>query len=152
MSLTVREETPLQDEIEALLKQSDAVAAKLYPDAYRQPIDPKALAAPGVHLFVARREGEAAGCCALIARDAGAAELKRMIVGERFRRQGVGAALLRAAEQGARDLGVSVIRMEVGVKNEEGYQLYLSAGFVACEAFAPYQPSPISRFLEKRLS
>ena len=66
-ALMVQVESPLQDEVAALLQQSDKVAAHLYPGEFRRPITPEVLAKPGIHLLVARQE-TAIGCCALFER------------------------------------------------------------------------------------
>lgn len=150
--MEARVETPLQEEIAILLRQSDAVAAALYPGSLRRAIDPAALAAPGIRLLVARIDGRAAGCCALFDRGDGTAEVKRMIVGEAFRRRGVGTALIAGAEREAARLGIGTLLLEVGTRNEEAHAMYRRAGFLPRGAFAPYDATPISRFLEKRLS
>ena len=152
LSVAVRQETPLQEEVAALLRESDALASELYPGAYRRLISPETLAAPGILFFVARVDGIAGGCCALFDGAAGAAELKRMIVGANFRRRGVGIALLQGAEAAALARGIEIVRMEVGVRNIEGQALYRRAGYVERSAFEPYGPSPISLFFEKRLA
>ena len=149
--LTVAEETPLQDAVTVLLRHSDAVAAALYPGAYRRPIDPSALAVPGVTVLVARAMGEAVGFCALFDLGDGAAELKRMIVLPSARGQGVGAALLDAAEAAARQRGFTAIRMEVGIRNTEGQALYRRAGYRERGPFGMYRPDPISLFFEKSM-
>ena len=77
--LTVGVETPRQVEVLDLLQQSDAYSASLYPVEGRRPLGADTLSAPGVHFFVARLEGVAVGCCALI-EQGGMGELKRMIV------------------------------------------------------------------------
>ena len=150
--MEARVETPLQEEIAILLRQSDAVAAALYPGSFRRAIDPAALAAPGIRLLVARIDGRAAGCCALFDRGDGTAEVKRMIVGDAFRRRGVGTALIAGAEREAIRLGIGTLLLEVGTRNEEAHAMYRRAGFLPRGAFAPYDATPISRFLEKRLS
>ena len=147
----VAEESPLQPEIASLLRQSDALAAELYPGEYRRAIVPETLSAPGITVFVARIEGLAAGCCVLLDGGDGTAELKRMIVAAHFRRRGVGALLLDAAEAAASARGIDAIRLEVGVRNGDGYALYRRAGYVERGPFGAYEPSPISRFLEKKL-
>jgi putative acetyltransferase len=149
--LIVREETPRQEDAARLLRQSDALAALLYPGEYRRPLNPETLAAPGIHFFVARKDAVAAGCCALFECNEATAELKRMFVDEKFRHQGIAAALLEAAEQTARDRGITLIQMEVGIRNTGGYALYLRSGYQPRGPFGSYQPSPISRFLEKPL-
>src|ERR1700733_8578713 len=127
--LTVQEETARQDEVARLLQQSDSLAALLYPNAYRRPLNPDSLSAPGIQLFVARQDSVAAGCCALFDCGDAKAELKRMIVDKDFRHQGVGAALLRAVEAAAFEKGIRLIQTEVGVKNTDGYALYTRAGY-----------------------
>ena len=150
--VTVQEETPRQAEVAALLRQSDALAAELYPNAYRRPLNPDTLDAPGIHLFVARTgAGLAAGCCALFDAGDGTGELKRMFVDTRFRGLGVGAALLHALEAAARAKGIHLIQMEVGVRNTDGQALYRRAGYQERGPFGNYQASPISLFFEKRL-
>ena len=150
--IAVAVETPLQEAVAALLRQSDAVAAALYPGAPRRAIDPQTLAVPGTHVLVARVDGIAAGCCALFEQGEAAAELKRMIVDDAFRRRGIGEALLRAAETQALRLGIAVLRLEVGTRNEAAHAMYVRAGFTPRGPFGAYAASPISRFLEKPIS
>jgi putative acetyltransferase len=150
--LTVSEETSRQKEVAELLRQSDAVAARLYPGEYRRPLNPETLAAPGIAVFVARdEEGRAAGCCALFDSGDGTAELKRMIVDERFRGRGVGRALLDGVEAAAIAKGLRAVRMEVGIRNTEAQAMYRRAGYGERAAFGAYKPSPISLFFEKAL-
>jgi putative acetyltransferase len=153
MGLSVKIETPQQDAVESLLRLSDAVAAHLYPGEYRRPLNPATLAAPDILVFVARAaEGSAAGCCAVFDIGDGSVELKRMIVDPRFQKQGVGKALLQAAEESARSKGVQRILMEVGTRNTGGQSLYRNAGYTERGPFGAYRPSPISLFFEKVLS
>ncbi|MBN8949291.1 MULTISPECIES: GNAT family N-acetyltransferase [unclassified Rhizobium] len=150
MVFCVQRESPRQAEIEALLRQSDQVAARLYPGEFRRSLDAEALDAPHISVLVARRDDlVAVGCCALFDSGDGAAELKRMIVGERFRGLGAGVALLEAAETNARSNGIHLIRMEVGIRNTEGQALYRKAGYGERAPFGSYRPSPISLFFEK---
>ena len=150
--IKVAVESPHQDEIAALLRQSDAVAAALYPGAFRRAITPASLDTPEISLFVARSAGRAIACCALLDRGDGTAEIKRMIVDEAHRGEGVGAALPAALESEASLRGVHMLLLEVGVRNEAAYALYCRAGFTPCAAFSPYMPAPISRFLAKSVS
>ena len=149
-ALTVEVESPLQNEVVTLLRQSDEVAAHLYPGEFRRLITPEVLAKPGIHLLVAREE-TAIGCCALFERGGGTVELKRMIVGEASRGKGVGAALLASAEAIARRIGAHTIMLEVGTRNTEAQALYRRAGYGPCKPFPPYHASPISLFLERHL-
>lgn len=144
-------ETPRQPEVAALLALSDAIAAALYPGAPRRALNPETLDAPGIHLLVARRDGRAAGCCALLEGPHGTAELKRMVVDPSHQRHGVGRALVEGAEALARGLGVTRMQLEVGIRNTAGEALYRSAGYRDGAPFGSYRTSPISRFLEKAL-
>jgi putative acetyltransferase len=150
-AVLVEVESPLQPEVAALLNQSDAVAAQLYPGAYRRPITPDVLANPDTHVLVARHAGAAVGLCVVFERGDGTVEVKRMIVDQGIRGRGVGAALLRNAHAQARRLGAHTARLEVGVRNTEAQALYRRAGYRPCEPFSPYEKSPISLFMELRL-
>lgn len=150
MPLTVQQEAPRQPAVAALLQQSDALAARLYPGEPRRVLTPEALDRPGISVLVVRDEaGAALGCCALLEPGDGTAELKRMIVGEAHRGRGAGVALVRAAEALAAERGVRVLRLEVGVRNTDGQALHRRAGFVPCGPFPPYRAMPISLFMEK---
>lgn len=74
-----------------------------------------------------------------------------MIVDQRFRQQGVGRALLQAAEAAAMSKGIRLIQMEVGIRNTDGQKLYRSAGYRERGPFGTYKPSPISLFFEKAI-
>ena len=150
-AVVVRVESPLQDEVAALMRQSDLVAARLYPGEYHRPITPESLAKPGTHLFVARVAEKAVGLCAVFERGTGEVELKRMIVDAEAREQGVGAALVRGVETEARRLGADLVLLEVGVRNTEAQSLYHRAGFTNREPFPPYPPSPIILFMQKSI-
>ena len=153
MAISVKVESPKQGDVETLLKLSDTVAAALYPGAYRRPLNPETLSAPNISLFVARNDGlVAAGCCAVFDHFDGTAELKRMIVDPAFRQQGVGRALLSAAEAAAIDKGIHLILMEVGIRNTDGQNLYRRAGFRQRGPFGSYRASPISLFFEKPIA
>ncbi len=149
--LTVRIEVPQQAAVLDLLRQSDAYSASLYPVEGRKPLGTEALSAPGVHVLVARLGGVAVGCCALIEQGGGIGELKRMIVDEGARQQGVGRALLAAVEAVAVRIGLHLIQMEVGARSTGAHALYRSVGYRDRGPFSTHQLSPHSIFLEKQV-
>ncbi|WP_026793236.1 GNAT family N-acetyltransferase [Pleomorphomonas oryzae] len=149
--ISVGVEPPLQDEVSALLAQSDAVAAALYPGAFRRVITAASLAHPDIQVVVARRGGKAVGLCVLFDRGDRSMELKRMIVAAEARGAGVGRALLQAAEAEALKGGAELMLLEVGIYNTDAQQLYRRGGYQPTEAFPPYQPTPISLFMRRRL-
>ncbi|MCL4765230.1 MAG: GNAT family N-acetyltransferase [Hyphomicrobiaceae bacterium] len=150
--ITIAPESPDQVEIAAFLAASDAYAHSLYPPKSNHLVDLATLMAPNAHFVVARREGKALGCGALILAEDGSGEVKRMWVQPEARKQGVGQRLLEVIEIAARERGVRVLRLETGIRQPEAIGLYSRCGFIECEPFGSYQPDPLSRFMEKRLS
>ncbi len=68
-----------------------------------------------------------------------------------LRGQGVGRQLLEHIETIALGQGLSLLRLETGVKQPEATSLYRAAGFHYIGPFGPYQAVPMSVFMEKRL-
>lgn len=149
--LTVSVETPRQAEVLDLLRQSDAYSASLYPVEGRKPLSVETLSAPGAHFLVARLDGVAVGCCALIALGDGTGELKRMVVGEGARQRGVGRALLAAVEAAAVRSGLQLVQMEVGARSTGAHALYRGTGYRDRGPFGSHSFSPHSIFLEKQV-
>lgn len=150
-AVAIGAETPLQAEVERLIAASDAFAASLYPAEGRHPVDVARLAAPDARFLVARREGVAVGCVALLVA-APAGEIKRMFVAPEARGLKLGAALLAAIEQEAREARISLLRLETGPRSVAALALYTASGYQPCGPFPPYGPSPHSVFMEKRLT
>lgn len=149
--LTIERETPLQDAAIALLKKSDAYMAALYPAESNHLLDPQTLAAPHIHFFVARWNGEAIGCAALVTGEDGQGELKRMFVDAAARGKGAGRALLARIEAVARANGLNLLQLETGGEQPEALGLYRAAGFRMRGPFGSYLPDPLSLFMEKQL-
>lgn len=151
-SVSVGIEPADQPDLQRLLDLSDAVAAQLYPGAFRQPLNAAALQSPDVTLFVARDEaGHALGCVALLDQGDLTAELKRMIVDRQHAGQGVGRLLLQTLLQAARQRGFNAVRLEVGTRNVEARRLYQSVGFRDRGPFGRYQQTEIATFMEIEL-
>lgn len=153
LAITVAIEPPDQPAIATLLQISDAVAARLYPGAFRQFLNPATLSRPGITLFVARDEtGRALGCAALLDLGDGTAELKRMIVDPDHAGQGVGRHLVTAILQSARERNLRAVLLEVGIRNVEARRLYERAGFRNRGPFGRYEQSAIATFMECTLA
>lgn len=151
MTVTVASETPNQPEVATFLAASTAYAQSLYPVESNHLVDLSTLTAANARFLVARREGEAVGCGALILAGDGAAELKRMWVAPKARGLGVGRAILQALERQARRDGVALLRLETGIHQPQAIGLYRSHGFAERPPFGAYAPDPLSLFMEKRL-
>jgi putative acetyltransferase len=150
--LTLAVEDPSQPEIAALLRDSDAFAAALYPAKSNHHMPPGALQAANVHFLVVRDgTGRAVGTGALVCHGAWA-ELKRMWVIPAARGRGISRLLLAALEARARQEGVCSLMLETGVQNHAAQGLYSSAGFARCDLFGDYVPDPFSVFMRKELA
>lgn len=152
MGLVIARESPDTETAQCLIAE---LAAALdhpdYPPESRHGYSVDKLIREGVHFFVMRVEGEAAGCGG-IQFFPGFGELKRMYVRGSFRGRGLGRVLLRHLEAHARGRDCAVLRLETGVHQAEAIAFYERAGFSRIPPFPPYKPDPMSLFFEKRLA
>lgn len=105
---------------------------------------------PGGRIFIAEREGQAIGCCALMAMDDGGFEVAKMTVSPAARGLGLGRRLLEACEAEARAAGAPRLYLETSSTLAPAGALYRGFGFVDL----PPRPSPYVRadvWMEKRL-
>jgi len=144
-------EDPAGPEIAPLLQASDAYMASLYPAESNHMLDVASLRQPRVAFLVARVDGEAQGCGAVVDSGEGWAEVKRMFVSPSARGRKLGRRLLDEIETIAVRRGVRVLRLEMGGLQPEALGLYRSAGFVEIGPFGAYGPDPLSVFMEKSL-
>ena len=117
-------ESPRQDDVIALIRQSDALMQSLYSAESNHLADVESLAAFNVHFLVARERGRALGCGAFVRGDAGQAEMKRVFVDPATRGKGIARALMEALEREAAKLGVTLMQLETGIKQAEAIALY----------------------------
>jgi glutamate-ammonia-ligase adenylyltransferase len=103
-------------------------------------------AAPNGAFLVAWLDGEPVGCRAVKRGPAdGVGEVKRMYVAPHARGRRVGAALLDALAEAARELGYERLVLETGVRQPEAIALYTREGWEPVPAFGHYADSPLSR-------
>ena len=106
---------------------------------------PGDLAAPRGALFLARVDGELAGCCALRPLDSAdypnASEMKRLYVRKAFRGFGLGRRLAEAALDAARQAGYDCVLLDTLDDMEAARALYEELGF---EDIPPYYHNPIA--------
>jgi len=145
----IRLESPEQPEVLALLRQSDAYHAQLYPAESNHLLAPAELAQANVRFLVARLDGLAVACSALLIGSDGDAEIKRMFVAPAARRRRLARDILCALEAEARAAGVRHIRLETGIRQAEALALYMSHGYRERGPFAGYRHDPLSTFFEK---
>jgi putative acetyltransferase len=150
--IMIAAESPDQPEIEALLESSDAYMASLYPAESNHLLDIASLLRPEVTFIVARVDGRALGCGAVVDSGEGWAEIKRMFVSPAARGRKLGRRLLEKIEAIAAARGATKLRLETGGKQPEALALYASAGFVEIGPFGKYESDPLSIFMEKPIA
>jgi putative acetyltransferase len=150
--IAIAAERPDQTEIAALLRSSDEYMASLYPAESNHLLDIASLLRPEVTFLVARVDGRALGCAALVDSGEGWAEVKRMFVSPAARGRKLGRRLLESLETIAGARGATKLRLETGGRQPEALALYASAGFLEIGPFGQYRPDPLSIFMEKRIT
>lgn len=148
--LIVEQGDPRAPQATALLQASHALMERLFPPEDNHYLSIDALCTPDIRFFIAR-EGDTVLGCAALANKGDYGELKSMFVSEDARGKGVADALMRQLEDYARELDLSVIRLETGDLLHAAHRLYERHGFVKCEPFGDYQANKTSVFMEKRL-
>lgn len=149
--LSIARESPRQEDVIALIRQSDALMQSLYPAESNHLLDIDSLAQPHVHVFVAREAGRALGCGAFVLGADGQAEMKRVFVDPAARGKGIARAIMEALEREAAKLGVTLMQLETGTRQPEAIALYRRFGYAERGPFGAYRADPLSLFMEKRL-
>ncbi|MEJ0059713.1 MAG: GNAT family N-acetyltransferase [Terricaulis sp.] len=151
MTTIIAVESPLQDEVRALVAQLNAMALSLTPAEFCHHMTVEQMTDTATTLFVARVDGKAVAMGAL-RRDAdGIAEVKRMFTDPAFRGRGLGGAILARIEELARAEGFTRLVLETGSNFDWARRLYERAGFTSCEAFLDYPASDWNAFYDKAL-
>jgi ribosomal protein S18 acetylase RimI-like enzyme len=145
-------ERPDSSDAAELIDELEAHLASRYPAASRHGYSVEKLLREGVAFFVARVEGEAAGCGGVQICGTEYGELKRMYVRPRFRGLGLGRRMLDRLAAHARAQGVGVLRLETGIHQEPAIRLYEAFGFRRRPPFGSYRDDPLSRYYEICLS
>lgn len=146
----IRTESPLNEDARALIEASQTEMEKVYPPEEIFSLGPEELAAPNTQFLVARLGDEAVGCVALVDMIR-YGEIKRLFVSGSARGLGLGRALVRQAEEAARDIGLTVLRLETGPKLEAAVAMYKGLGYEERKPFGGYEDLPSSLFMEKSL-
>ena len=153
MAVTIRAESPLQDDIRELVSQLNTFLLTLSPPEACYHMTVEQMAEPPTTLFVARDEqGRAVGMGALRREGGGVGEVKRMYTLPEVRGQRVGSGLLDAIIALARSEGLTQLVLETGDRHPEAWRLYESRGFTRCGPVLDYPESKWSVFYEKSLT
>jgi putative acetyltransferase len=152
--MTVRRVSAQESGLARLIRLSDEYMAALYPPDSNYLESLAALAEPHVAVFGGYVGSELAACVAVKLLDDGwpYAEVKRLFVVAEHRGKGLAKLLMTHAEAYVIDAGVSVVRLETGVKQPEALGLYETLGYSLRAPFGVYRTDPLSVFMEKRLA
>jgi putative acetyltransferase len=143
---------PNDPKARALLRASAALMEDLFDAEENHFLSPDELSAPGIHFFTARTDDDRLlGTIALAEKD-GYGEIKALFVDADARGQGVARDLLDHAEEKARALGMTWLRLETGDTLYAAINLYRRVGFTTCGPFGDYGESETSLFMEKHLA
>jgi putative acetyltransferase len=155
MDITIERARAPTPEVRQLVAELDRVLAAAYTPDQRHGLRIEELLRPEIRFFIARCDGEPAGCGG-VALLGDYAEVKRMYSRPAMRGRGVGKALLARLEAAAREAGIAVLRLETGTHQAAALALYERCGFRRCGPFGHYEGLPphrieMSLFYEKRL-
>ncbi|UCZ76497.1 GNAT family N-acetyltransferase [Dickeya zeae] len=150
---TIRPEAVDQPDILTLLEKLDAYQSTLYPPECCHFTDLRTLASDElIFLVIRHRDGHAVGCGAIVLRQPGEGEMKRIYVEPTYRGSGAADQLLRQLEKQALLAGCQVIRLETGIHQPQAIRLYQRHGYHLRGPFLPYGDDPLSVYMEKRMN
>ena len=155
MAISIAAETPLQDDVRAMVADLNATMIPLTPREFQFQLTVEQMTDPSLTTFVARDEiGRHVGMASLKDHGGGLGEVKRMFTLPEVRGQRVGSQLLQRIEETAREKGISRLVLETGEAPgfEAAYRVYERGGFIVCGAVLDYPDSGFSRFYEKKIS
>ena len=143
-------ESPITGDGRALINGSEDALRAVYSEDECFTFTAEELVADNITFYVARKEGVALGCVAMVKED-GYAEVKRLFVTPEARGLNLARALMARLEKDAKDAGISSVKLETGEKLEAAVGLYKDLGYVVCERFGEYEDHPASLFMDKDL-
>jgi len=151
MSVSITRERPATADAIALIQELEAHLGPLYPPASRHGFSIEKLLAEDVPFFVLRADGTPAGCGGIQLVGAAYGELKRMYVRPQFRGRGFGKQMVTYLADYALAHGVTLLRLETGIYQQEAIGLYERLGFVRIGPFGPYTNDQLSLCYEKSI-
>jgi len=155
LSVSIEVESPLQDDVRAMVAALNAYMIPLTPGEFQFQLAVEQMAEPSVVVFVARDAmRRSVGMAALKDHDGGLGEVKRMFTVPEIRGRRVGSKLLQRIEEHARGSGMTRLVLETGEAPgfEPAWRVYGRGGFTVCGAVLDYPDSGYSRFYEKKLA
>ena len=155
MSMEISVESPLRDEVRALVASLNAYLRPLSPPEFQFQLTAEQMAGADTTVFVARDDkGNVVAMGGLKVHDATLGEVKRMFATPEVRGTGAGWKILQAIEARARHLGIARLVLETGSTAgfEPAWALYERSGFTSCGPVLDYPDSAYNCFYEKKLA
>ena len=152
MAVEIAVETPLQDDVRALVAELNAALLELTPPEHCYHLTVEQMAGSDTTVFIARDNGLAVGCGALKRHDDATGEVKRMYTRPSHRGQKIGAEIVGRVEALARQEGLTRLVLETGDRHPAAWTVYERAGFTRCGPVLDYPDSEWSVFYEKSLA
>jgi putative acetyltransferase len=151
MLVAISAERPDSPDAVDLILELEAHLASRYPATSRHGFSVERLVAEDVDFFVLRSDGKPAACGGILFVDREYGEIKRMYVRPEFRGLGLGRQILEHLTRHAASRGITLLRLETGVHQQEAIGLYERVGFHRIPPFGPYTDDPLTLCYEKRV-
>lgn len=151
MTIKISVETPLRNDVRALISELNVALHALCPPEHCHHMSADEMAQPDTTVFVARENGKAVACGALRRHGDGVGEVKRMYTRPAWRGRAIGARILEMIETLARKEAIRRLVLETGDRHHAAWRLYERGGFTRCGAVLDYPDSGYSVFFHKQL-
>ncbi|MDX8460144.1 GNAT family N-acetyltransferase [Mesorhizobium humile] len=152
MAVEIAVETPLQDDVRALVAELNSALLELTPPEHCYHLTVEQMAGKDTTVFIARDNGLAVGCGALKRHGDAVGEVKRMYTRPSHRGRKIGADIVGRVEALARQEGLRRLVLETGDRHPAAWTVYERAGFSRCGPVLDYPDSEWSVFYEKSLA
>lgn len=149
--VSIAVESPLQDDVRALLAELNADLLRLTPAEFCSHMTAEEMAAADTTVFVARLDGGAVAIGALRRHGDDVGEVKRMYTRPEVRGQGIAGAILAAVESLAVAEGLSGLVLETGDRHPAAWRVYERGGFRRSGPVAGYCDTGWAVFYAKTL-
>lgn len=158
VEVELRRDDALGPDALAMIDESEAELASIYPPAVRFAFSPAQLIDAGVVFLTAWLDGRVVGCGGMAPcpgdgsrAGQGYGELKRIFVTRDARGRRIAAAIVAALEDEARACGLPVMRLETGSRSPGAIRAHERLGYRQRGPFGAYVENGSSVFMQKAL-
>jgi putative acetyltransferase len=152
MAVTIAVESPLQDDVRALIAALNAHLLELTPPEFCSHMTVEQMADADTTVFIARDDRRAVACGALRRHGGSVGEVKRMYTLPSHQGQGIGGRIVAMIEELARKEELARLVLETGHRHDAAWRVYERSGFRRCGPVLDYPPSEYSVFYEKQIA